>query len=106
MSTPEAVALNSALMPFGDWREVCLLQQDLTKTEEFRSESQLLFSSLVQSTQVEAEGVILTTKSFQNEAIAQLVQELGPALTLGTHIRRIWALYCMCGDIEGSEKAG
>lgn len=106
MSTPEAVALNSALMPFGDWREVCLLQQDLTKTEEFRSESQLLFSSLVQSTQVEAEGVILTTKSFQNEAIAQLVQELGPALTLGTHISRIWALYCMCGAIEGSENAG
>ena len=97
---------NAVSIPFTDWRERCLKQKDLEKKEEFRVEAKRLFASLVQTIQFETEDPVLKTKPLHNEALAQLIFEMGPTLTTGSHVSRILALSSLCGAVEGCSSAG
>lgn len=97
---------NAVTIPFADWRELCLKQKDLEKREEFRVEAKRLFASLVQAIQFTTEDRVFKTKSSHNEALAQLLLDLGPTLTTGSHVSRILALSILSGAVEGCSSAG
>lgn len=97
-------------MTFGRWKDACMraatASEDLN--DKIRAQAKQIFTFL--SKQLEhmtPENVVMTTKSSHNEALAQLVQELGPAFSEdASYSSRICALYCICGAIEAGSEVG
>lgn len=100
-------SFGAVTIPFTKWKEACQRQSSISGKENLRQEAKKLFSKLFSTTQIEAgENVVLTTKSAHNESLAKLIQELGPCFVAEdtSHITRVWALYCLCGAVEGCEQ--
>lgn len=93
-------SFGSVTVPFAQWREACQRQTSQTGKEDLQQEAKRLFSELFSTTSLNVGEVQLTTKSAHKEALAQLLSELGPCFT-ATHMTRVWALYCLCGAVEG-----
>jgi hypothetical protein len=105
-SSSSSSSFGAVTIPFAKWREACQRQKSLAGKENLRDEAAKLFSTLFSTTQIEpAQNVVLTTKSAHNESLAQLIQELGPCFVgAESHITRVWALYCLCGAVEGCQQ--
>ena len=78
-----------------------------TKTaEELRTDAKTFFRYLVKNTSIQTDsGVSLATRSSHEEALAKLVQELGPAFSSPQHVQRIRALHTLVGALEGCHDA-
>ena len=91
------------IIPFAEWREACQRQRSQSGKEVLQQDAKKLFSTLFSTTTlvVGNGSVPLITKPAHQEALAQLLRELGPCFN-ATHMTRVWALHCLCGAIEGS----
>ena len=71
--------------------------------EDLQKDAQTFFRYISSNTQIDTgSGVVLQTKSSHEEALARLIQELGPpAFTSSSHPRRLRGLYVLWGAIEG-----
>lgn len=98
-------------LTFGRWKDACLSENRApseTTKSRIRAQATQIFTFLSQQLEHKTpENVVMTTKSSHNEALAQLIQELGPAFSdAATYSSRICALYCICGAIEACSDAG
>ncbi len=74
-------------------------------TEELQTDSRTFFRYISKNTQVITDSnIILQTKSSHEEAIAQLIQDLGPAFTEDHHRGRLRALHLLVGAVEGCKE--
>jgi hypothetical protein len=79
-------------------------KQQESKAEKLRVDAKAFFRYLVDNTKVVVEGnfkIVLATKSSHEEALAKLVQELGPAFSNQRHESRLFALFVLVGALEG-----
>ena len=86
------------------WKSGCLDGTDppsRTK-EDLHTDAKTFFRYLSKSTQVvTGDNVVLETQSSHEEALAKLIQDLGPAFTASNHRSRVRALHVLVGAIEG-----
>lgn len=89
------------------WLSSCLdTTEPPSKTpEDLQTDSRTFFRYLSKNTQVITNDVVLQTKSSHEEALAQLVQDIGPAFTQEHHRARLRALYVLTGAIDGCKEA-
>jgi len=94
-------------MTFCRWKDVCMRKEAPSDKDKIRAQATQIFAFLSKHVELMTpENVVMTTKSSHNEALAQLIQELGPAFSDAPYGSRICALYCICGAIEGCSDAG
>lgn len=81
------------------------------RKENLRLTARSFLQSLVKGTEFvistetkSSKKVVLTTKASHEEALALLIQELGPAFSSDRHACRICALSALAGAIEGCQK--
>ena len=89
------------------WLTSCLdATEPPSKTpEDLQSDSRTFFRYLAKNTQVVTDGnVVLQTKSSHEEALAQLIQDLGPAFSQDHHRARLRALCVLTGAIDGCKE--
>ncbi|KAG7353695.1 Dos2-interacting transcription regulator of RNA-Pol-II [Nitzschia inconspicua] len=78
----------------------CKSNQDLQK------DAQTFFRYISTNTQLDAgSGIILQTRSSHEEALASLIQDLGPAFTQGSHPIRLRGLHVLLGAVEGCRES-
>lgn len=90
-------------IPFDRWREACQRQTSQNGKQVLQQEAKKLFSEIFSTTSLMVGTFELTTKPAHQEALAQLLRELGPCFT-ESHLTRVWALHCLCGAIEGCQQ--
>lgn len=76
----------------------------LLKATRLRADSKAFFQYLVNNTRVDVDGnnkLVLETKSSHEDALAKLVQELGPAFSSGHQHSRLLGLSVIAGALEG-----
>ena len=94
-------------MTFATWRDACLSAGTPSNKEKVRSQATEIFAFLSKHVEhLTPENVVIKTKSSHNEALAQLIQELGPAFSGAPYVSRICALHCICGAIDGCSSTG
>lgn len=97
-------ALNEVIQ---NWLKNCL---DTTEpppktTQDLQSDAATFFRYISKNTHVVTESnLVLQTKSSHEEALAQLVKDLGPAFTQEHHRSRLRALFTLVGAIEGCQE--
>ena len=80
-------------------------QHHAQQTRQIRLEAAAFFRSLVRDTTIiTTTGQRLTTKASHQEALAVLIQQLGPAFTSKRIKCRVRALACLRGAVEGCRK--
>ena len=95
-------------MTFGRWKDACMRKGAPSDKDKIRAQATQIFAFLSKNVEHKTpENIVMTTKSSHNEALAQLIQELGPAFSPDApYGSRICALYCICGAIEACSDAG
>ena len=95
-------------MTFGRWKEACMrIKGAPSEKDKIQVQATQIFAFLSKHLRHKTpENVVIQTRSSHNEALAQLIQELGPALSDAPYASRIMALSCICGAIEGCSDAG
>ena len=95
-------ALNEVIQ---NWLSSCLDTRDSPTTkspEDLHSDAATFFRYISKNTQVVTESqLVLQTRSSHEEALAQLVQDLGPAFAHDHHGSRLRALHILAGAISG-----
>ena len=95
-------ALNEVIQ---NWLSNCLDTRDppLTKSpEDLHSDAATFFRYISKNTQIVTESkLVLQTKSSHEEALVQLVRDLGPAFAQDHHASRLKALHILAGAISG-----
>lgn len=99
---PPVTALSEVIK---HWTKSCLEESDQTQ-EELHNDSRTFFKYLSRSTQIVTEGnVKLETKSSHEQALAKLINDLGPAFSADNHESRVRALRVLVGAIEGCQSS-
>jgi Dos2-interacting transcription regulator of RNA-Pol-II len=94
-----------------NWKTAVLLENDndnihggtnKSNHQDLQQDAQIFFRYISSNTQIDAgSGVILKTRSSHEEALARLIQELGPAFSGRAHPHRLRGLQVLLGALEG-----
>jgi hypothetical protein len=69
---------------------------------DLQKDAQTFFRYISRNTQLDTgSGVVLQTRSSHEEALARMIQDLGPAFTSTTHPRRLRGLHVVWGALQG-----
>jgi hypothetical protein len=102
VSSHNRSALNEVL---NNWKTAVLEDHEFPPTksnDELQHDAHTFFRYISSNTQLDTgSGVVLQTKSSHEEALARLIQDLGPAFTSSSHPRRLRGLHVLLGAVEG-----
>ena len=100
-----AIASTSSFIEvLSEWKSGCLdeAQPPLKTQEDLQISARTFFEKISDKMKIVTDsGVVLETRSSHEEALAKLIQDLGPAFSTTRHQSRVRALHVLAGAVGG-----